>query len=270
MTSIASVASAVARRAEHARWGATRGSVRLGCVSAGWADRCMRHADDTLGAAGEARGVRPFRSLRSTSWTCAASSAAASGGGRVHRRASRKGGLALRRGMFKHRDDRPPWETRLEAPVWEMMMEEHDALNPECAPWRRERGREGDEAEEEAAAGVTGVTVRAGVSPVGGGFFVEGDVDAVIAVECECCGCAFNQRVRAPLKAWLDEASTEEDSSGEWEVLPFPRQQEACDLTGLVRDLIRMSVPYERLCDECEDGGESAEGGFVFALEDDE
>lgn len=69
-------------------------------------------------------------------------------------------------------------------------------------------------------------------------------------------------------EVWLDESTAEEDSSGDWEVIPFPRHQEECDLTSLARDLIRLNAPYEKLCDECgdDDGG----GGFVFKLEDDE
>ena len=37
---------------------------------------------------------------------------------------------------------------------------------------------------------------------------------------------------RPCVEAWLDESAAEEDSSGEWEVLPFKRGQEECDLTG--------------------------------------
>jgi hypothetical protein len=102
----------------------------------------------------------------------------------------------------------------LAAGVHEMGMEEHDGLNPDPAAVRRSmRGggggggggsgsgyAAGEDTEEEGEEGATGVTLTADVAPVGQGFFVTGEVASVIRVECECCGCAFMQRVAAPVK----------------------------------------------------------------------
>ena len=61
------------------------------------------------------------------------------------------------------------------------------------------------------------------------------------------------QRVEGvDVKAWLDENANELDSSGETEVIPFPRHREECDLTGLIRDVVRMRAPYENVCEACE------------------
>ena len=177
-----------------------------------------------------------------------------------------------------------------------MGMEEHDELNPETRRGGTSSGRfprrsgmndDGDggaveeEEEEEQERQQPGVALRVDVSPVGQGFFVEGAVKSVIRVECECCGCAFPQHRSAPIKVWLDDSAAEEDSSGEWEILPFPRHQEELDLTPFLRDTIRMNAPfYENLCEVCaeeeevdEDGTNPWSGGkpgFVFKLEDDE
>jgi hypothetical protein len=35
---------------------------------------------------------------------------------------------------------------------------------------------------------------------VGYGFFITGDLVSRIAVECECCSCAFTQRLEVPVK----------------------------------------------------------------------
>ena len=102
---------------------------------------------------------------------------------------------------------------------------------------------------------------------MGHGFFVDGTVRCAAARECDACGRAHVQRVAAPLKAWLDCDAGEDDAAGEFEVVPFPRHREECDLTGLARDLIRMNAPYETLCDACAEASEGEEGGFVFRLE---
>lgn len=207
-----------------------------------------------------------------------------------HRRKRARRAVVLRRGHFKRLDEveRPPWSLRVDAEVHEMGMEEHDALNPEPG-----RGRGGNADVEDATDGErrfaaknengtmprangsveTGVVLDASVSPVGAaGFFVEGVVAASIRVECDRCGCVCVRITNTPINAWLDENAKEEDASGDWDVVPFPRDAEECDLTPMLRDVVRLDAPYETFCDACSDaarGGndDTSEGGFVFALE---
>lgn len=213
----------------------------------------------------------------------------------------------LRRGHFKRLDEveRPPWSLRVDADVHEMGMEEHDALNPE--PGRRrnagsafdagldastvstgaspgdkrgsDRNRRGaDEKSTLPAEDVkkrkkkkNGVVFDASVRPVGAsGFFVEGAVTATIVVECDRCGCACLRVTNTKVNAWLDENAVEEDASGDWDVVPFPKTAEECDLTPVVRDAIRLAEPYETFCEACLEasaGENDAEARFVFALE---
>lgn len=181
-----------------------------------------------------------------------------------HQRRRPRRAVVLRRGHFKNLDEleRPPWPLTLRAEVHEMGMEELDALNPE-----RPQRAFGTDDDADDAPDATGVVVDAEVSPVGHGFFVDGTVRCAAARECDACGRAHVQRVAAPLKAWLDCDAGEDDAAGEFEVVPFPRHREECDLTGLARDLIRMNAPYETLCDACAEASEGEEGGFVFRLE---
>ena len=180
----------------------------------------------------------------------------------------------LRRGHFKRLDEieRLPWDLTLHAEIHQMAMDEHDALNPE----RGTRGRvpgvvdEDEDEDEDATSTSTGVTLSAEVSPVGHGFFVDGEIESRAVTECDRCGCAHVGFVRAPVKAWLDErAGDEDDGGGEYEVVPFPVTRDECDLTALARDLSRMNAPYESLCDACVNmaGAEADEDGFVFRLE---
>ena len=191
----------------------------------------------------------------------------------------------LRRGHFKRLDEveRPPWSLRVDAEVYEMGMEEHEALNPE--PRRRGGNpdvRDATDGDVSSAKGTfvsaqeerdtTGVALDATVSPVGAsGFFVEGLVAASIRVECDRCGCVCVRVTKTPVNAWLDENAEEEDASGDWDVVPFPRTAEDCDLTPLLRDVIRLDAPYETFCDAClseaRDGNDQTGGKFVFALE---
>ena len=143
----------------------------------------------------------------------------------------------LRRGHFKRLDEieRPPWDLTLHAEIHQMAMDEHDALNPE----RGTRGRvpgvvdEDEDEDEDATSTSTGVTLSAEVSPVGHGFFVDGEIESRAVTECDRCGCAHVGFVRAPVKAWLDErAGDEDDGGGEYEVVPFPVTRDECDLTG--------------------------------------
>lgn len=208
----------------------------------------------------------------------------------------------LRRGHFKRLDEveRPPWSLRVDADVHEMGMEEHDALNPE--PGRRrnagsadagldastvstgaspgdkrgsDRTRRGAEKSTRPAEDVlqkkTGVIFDASVRPVGASsFFVEGAVTATIVVECDRCGCACVRVTNTKVNAWLDENAVEEDASGDWDVVPFPKTAEECDLTPVVRDAVRLDAPYETFCEACLEasaGENNAEARFVFALE---
>eukprot|EP00982_Pelagococcus_subviridis_P003994 29021-Pelagococcus_subviridis.AAC.4 len=185
------------------------------------------------------------------------------------RRRDRKVELVVRRGQFKNLDERPPWPITIEADVHSLGMDEHDELNPPRR--RRRRGGGGarrstddddDDDDDDDATEETGATFRATVAPVGHGFFIDGSVDAVIAVACEVCGAPTMQRVEGvDVKAWLDENANELDSSGETEVIPFPRHREECDLTGLIRDVVRMRAPYENVCEACERDGSTMGGG---------
>jgi uncharacterized metal-binding protein YceD (DUF177 family) len=222
-----------------------------------------------------------------------------------HRRKRAPRAVVLRRGHFKRLDEveRPPWSLRVDADVHEMGMQEHDALNPE--PGRRRnasgsakldndattvstgaspddaRGADGhshrgaekrtaDEDEDEKNR-KTGVVFDASVRPVGAaGFFVEGSVKASIVVECDRCGCACVRVTKTKVNAWLDENAIEEDASGDWDVVPFPKTAEECDLTSVVRDAIRLDAPYETFCEACLEasaGGGDADKRFLFALE---
>ena len=203
-----------------------------------------------------------------------------------HRRKRARRAVVLRRGHFKRLDEveRPPWSLRVDAEVYEMGMDEHEALNPE--PRRRGGNpdvRDATDGDVSSANGAfvsaqeerdtTGVVLDATVSPVGAsGFFVEGLVAASIRVECDRCGCVCVRITNTPINAWLDENAKEEDASGDWDVVPFPRDAEECDLTPMLRDVVRLDAPYETFCDACSDaarGGndDTSEGGFVFALE---
>ena len=187
----------------------------------------------------------------------------------------------LRRGHFKRLEEveRPPWSLHVDAEVHEMGMEEHDALNPEPG---RARGGNADVEDASSAAtkrvgtatrtrDETSVVLEASVSPVGtAGFFVEGVVAASIRVECDRCGCGCVRVTKTPVNAWLDENAKEEDASGDVDVVPFPRTAEECDLTPLLRDVVRLDAPYETFCDACfeaYDAIDDTNGGFVFALE---
>lgn len=202
-----------------------------------------------------------------------------------HRRKRAPRAVVLRRGHFKRLDEveRPPWSLRVDAEVYEMGMDEHEALNPE--PRRRGGNpdvRDATEGDVSSANGAfvsareerdeTGVVLDATVSPVGAsGFFVEGLVAASIRVECDRCGCVCVRVTKTPVNAWLDENAEEEDASGDWDVVPFPRTAEDCDLTPLLRDVVRLDAPYETFCDAClseaRDGNDQTGERFVFALE---
>lgn len=171
--------------------------------------------------------------------------------------------------MFRDLDERPPWHLELSADVHELGMEEHDALNPERG------GRGGATGGHSSSRPVdidegddVGVSVEATVAPVGQGFFIEGNVRMRCVVECECCGVAHvGEAVEAPMRIWLDAAASEPDASGEWDIVPFPRNAEECDLTGAVRDYVRLAAPYETLCSACGDGDGDADEPFTFRLE---
>ena len=193
-----------------------------------------------------------------------------------HRRKRAPRAVVLRRGHFKRLDEveRPPWSLRVDAEVYEMGMDEHEALNPE--PRRRTEKDATDgafvSAQEERDTKKTGVVLDATVSPVGAsGFFVEGLVAASIRVECDRCGCVCVRVTKTPVNAWLDENAEEEDASGDWDVVPFPRTAEDCDLTPLLRDVVRLDAPYETFCDAClskaRDGNDQTGERFVFALD---
>ena len=202
-----------------------------------------------------------------------------------HRRKRAPRAVVLRRGHFKRLDEveRPPWSLRVDAEVYEMGMDEHEALNPE--PRRRGGNpdvRDATDGDVSSAKGTfvsareerdtTGVALDATVSPVGAsGFFVEGLVAASIRVECDRCGCVCVRVTKTPVNAWLDENAEEEDASGDWDVVPFPRTAEDCDLTPLLRDVVRLDAPYETFCDAClseaRDGNDQTGERFVFALE---
>ena len=202
-----------------------------------------------------------------------------------HRRKRAPRAVVLRRGHFKRLDEveRPPWSLRVDAEVYEMGMDEHEALNPE--PRRRGGNpdvRDATDGDVSSANGAfvsaqeerdtTGVVLDATVSPVGAsGFFVEGLVAASIRVECDRCGCVCVRVTKTPVNAWLDENAEEEDASGDWDVVPFPRTAEDCDLTPLLRDVVRLDAPYETFCDAClseaRDGNDQTGERFVFALE---
>ena len=112
------------------------------------------------------------------------------------------------------------------------------------------------------------MSVEATVAPVGQGFFIEGNVRIRCVVECECCGVAHvGEAVEAPMRIWLDAAASEPDASGEWDIVPFPRNAEECDLTGAVRDYVRLAAPYETLCAACGEGDGEADEPFTFRLE---
>jgi len=224
--------------------------------------------------AGGARAIiaAPRRSARGVARDVVLASGATTTG--KHQRRRQGGAIVLRRGHFKRLDEieRPPWDLTLHAEIHQMAMDEHDALNPE----RGTRGRvpgvvdEDEDEDEDATSTSTGVTLSAEVSPVGHGFFVDGEIESRAVTECDRCGCAHVGFVRAPVKAWLDErAGDEDDGGGEYEVVPFPVTRDECDLTALARDLLRMNAPYESLCDACVDmaGAEADEDGFVFRLE---
>ena len=99
----------------------------------------------------------------------------------------------------------------------------------------------------------TGVALDATVSPVGAsGFFVEGVVAASIRVECDRCGCVCVRVTKTPVNAWLDEnAERRGRQAGDVDAVPFPRTAEECDLTSLLRDVVRLDAPYETFCDAC-------------------
>lgn len=198
-----------------------------------------------------------------------------------HRRKRAPRAVVLRRGHFKRLDEveRPPWSLRVDAEVYEMGMDEHEALNPEPRRRTEKDATDGDASSANGAfvsaqeeRDVTGVVLDATVSPVGAsGFFVEGLVAASIRVECDRCGCVCVRVTKTPVNAWLDENAEEEDASGDWDVVPFPRTAEDCDLTPLLRDVVRLDAPYETFCDAClseaRDGNDQTGERFVFALE---
>ena len=187
--------------------------------------------------------------------------------------------LVFRRGMFRDLEDRPPWTLTLSADVHELGMEEHDGLNPERGGKRGARGGDTGASSSSSMDGASiddddfgndlGVTVKAEVAPVGQGFFITGKVRMRCVVECECCGVAhLGEPIEAPMKVWLDDATdATDDSSGEWDIVPFGRNTEECDLAGAVRDYVRMAAPYEILCGACGDGDGAGDEPFSFRLE---
>ena len=188
--------------------------------------------------------------------------------------------LVFRRGMFRDLEHRPPWTLTLSADVHELGMEEHDGLNPERGGKRGARGgdtgassssssMDGASIDDDDFGNDLGVTVKAEVAPVGQGFFITGKVRMRCVVECECCGVAhLGEPIEAPVKVWLDDATdATDDSSGEWDIVPFGRNTEECDLAGAVRDYVRMAAPYEILCGACGDGDGAGDEPFSFRLE---
>ena len=182
--------------------------------------------------------------------------------------------------MFRDLEDRPPWTLALSADVHELGMEEHDGLNPERGGKRGARGgdtgassssssMDGASIDDDDFGNDLGVTVKAEVAPVGQGFFITGKVRMRCVVECECCGVAhLGEPIEAPVKVWLDDATdATDDSSGEWDIVPFGRNTEECDLAGAVRDYVRMAAPYEILCGACGDGAGAGDEPFSFRLE---
>ena len=181
--------------------------------------------------------------------------------------------------MFRDLEDRPPWTLTLSADVHELGMEEHDGLNPERGGKRGARGdtgasssssMDGASIDDDDFGNDLGVTVKAEVAPVGQGFFITGKVRMRCVVECECCGVAhLGEPIEAPVKVWLDDATdATDDSSGEWDIVPFGRNTEECDLAGAVRDYVRMAAPYEILCGACGDGAGAEPFSFRLEPED--
>jgi|AntAceMinimDraft_12_1070368.scaffolds.fasta_scaffold38936_2 hypothetical protein len=141
-----------------------------------------------------------------------------------HTRKRTQKAVVLRRGHFKLLGDtqRPPWPFVVTAQVHEMGMEEYVLLNPREAFSLRGRGNA--DADDEDELEPFGVAMDAAVSPIGGyGFFVEGEVWSKIHVECAGCGSVCVQLVTTQINAWLDENATEDDTSGDWDVVPFPK-----------------------------------------------
>ena len=62
-----------------------------------------------------------------------------------------------------------------------------------------------------------------------------------------------------------DAAASGPDASGEWDIVPFPRNAEECDLTGR-SGYVRLAAPYETLCSACGDGDGDADEPFTFRL----
>ena len=181
--------------------------------------------------------------------------------------------IVLRRGHFKRLDEieRLPWDLTLHAEIHQMAMDEHDALNPE----RGTRGRvpgvvdEDEDEDEDATSTSTGVTLSAEVSPVGHGFFVDGEIESRAVTECDRCGCAHVGFVRAPVKAWLDERAGDEDDGGGEYGGAVSGDSGRVRFDPAARDLLRMNAPYEaaRRCVREHGGAEADEDGFVFRLE---
>ena len=213
---------------------------------------------------------RDVTAARASTAAHAASTTKTSTPARPIRRRRASKAMVFRRGMFRDLDERPPWRLDLSADVHELGMEEHDALNPERGGRGGATGGHASSRQEHDVdeRDDVGVSVEATVAPVGQGFFIEGNVRMRCVVECECCGVAHvGEAVEAPMRIWLDAAASEPDASGEWDIVPFPRNAEECDLSGAVRDYVRLAAPYETLCAACGDGDGEADEPFTFRLE---
>lgn len=120
------------------------------------------------------------------------------------------------------------------------------------------------------------VTVDLEVEPCGAnGFFVDILVTGAVDARCACCGEVFAFALpgtrgekssgdaleadasaetsrAASCLAWLDPDASEQTVSGDYEIFPFPENQDELDLTTLVSDTVEaMALPEEFVCPEC-------------------
>jgi hypothetical protein len=168
--------------------------------------------------------------------------------------------IVLRRGSFKNRPEKPPWSE-----TWSfesaLFVADDDDLNLHDVVIDRNSER---------------ITVDALVEPVGTyGFFVDACVAGVVYAKCCCCGSTYPHALpgissdseldvddSVRFLAFLDPAADSCETSGDYEVFPFPPQTSAVDLTALARDACVSSLAHlELLCARCAAEDEDGNGG---------
>ncbi|KAG0568468.1 hypothetical protein KC19_6G021300 [Ceratodon purpureus] len=101
------------------------------------------------------------------------------------------------------------------------------------------------------------VTVELAVQKSGWGFFVQAQVRSTVQQQCSRCFKKYSSPLSGSFQAWLTPTQDmfvhpqgKSEENGDPTVVYFPLGQEVADLTGMVRDTIRLSYNPKAICSE--------------------